>query len=173
MANNGETIKWSKLHGMDVQILSEGKSAGVIEDFYVKVKTEGPALESTASIYALKVRTRVEGARVLPASAIETIGPNAVIVKNAEMLARELPPLPLGSSLLARKVAGENGHALGTISEIWLGTVPPSALRIAAFELANNTGRSHRRSRGFTANAVMRYEDEKIVVQEQIARHLD
>jgi|GEM_PF-999236 len=172
MANNGETIKWSDLLGMNVQILSEGRSAGVIEDFYVKVKAYGSAIENTASIYALKVRTRVEGVRALPGSAIEAIGPDGVIVKNAETLARELPPLPLGSRLIARKVVGENGHALGKISEIWLGIVPPSALRIAGFELDNHTGRSHRR-RGFTANSVLRYEDDVIVVQEQIARHLD
>ncbi len=172
MANNGGTIKWSDLRGMNVQILSEGRSAGIIEDFYIKVKTYGQTIEDTASVYALKVRTRVEGARSLPASAIETIGPDAVIVKNAEMLARELPPLPLGSSLIARKVVGENGRALGTISEVKLGIVPPSALRIAVFELANHDKRS-RRHRGFTANSVTRYEDDVIVVQEQIARHLD
>lgn len=172
MANNGETIKWSALRGMNVQILSEGRSAGVIEDFYIKVKTYGQAIENTASIYALKVRTRVEGALALPASAIETIGPDAVIVKNTEMLARELPPLPPGSGLIGRKVVGENGRELGTISEIWLGIVPPSALRIAGFELANHDKRSQRR-RGFTANSVVRYEEDGIVVQEQIARHLD
>lgn len=172
MANNGETIKWSALRGMNVQILAEGRSAGIVEDFYIKVKTYGQAIENTATVYALKVRTRIEGDRVLPGSAIETIGPDAVIVKNAETLARELPPLPLGSSLMGRKVQGENGRILGTISEIWLGIVPPSALRIAGFELENHTGRAHRH-RGFTANSVLRYEDDVIVVQEQIARHLD
>ena len=163
MVNSRETMKWSDLYKRDVNILSEGRVAGIVDDFYLK--------EGTNAIYALKVHTRIEGDFALPASAIEAIEPEAVTVKSAEMLTKALPPLPLGSTLISCKVVGEKGEELGTVNEIWLGIVPPVALRVAAFEMASNSARSHH-NKGFTANAIVRYEDGLIVIQEQIAHHL-
>ena len=123
---------WFDLRGLPVNIPSEGRSVGTVDDFYYKVGTN--------AIYALRIKTGLSGFKALAASAISTIERNAVTVASQEMLIDEsnggdLTELPLGNNLLAYNVLSESGALLGAIESILLATNPPVALRIAAFKL--------------------------------------
>ena len=149
--------KWSELHGMKVAIASEGKNAGVVEDFYFQ--------PNTSSIYALSVRTRLAGIKALPADSIKDIVNDAVIIDSEQMLTTRIPPFPLGSSLLNSVVKGENDKEAGTIVEVLIGTVPINALRIAGYEMTGMSSRRSNRSKILDVDAVMHYdEDDKVVV---------
>jgi uncharacterized protein YrrD len=72
--------------------------------------------------------------------------------------------------LIARKVVSEKGNELGTIKDVLLGVEPIVAMRVAGLEVSN--GSFKRQSRGLTADAIARYEDEAIVVDDKLARKL-
>ena len=125
---------WFDLRGLPVTIPSEGRNVGTVEDFYYKVGTN--------AIYALRVKVGFSGFKALIASAISTIDRNAVTIASQEMLIDEnhggdLMELPLGNNLLTYNALSENGTALGPIENIFIATVPPVALRIEAYQLAN------------------------------------
>jgi sporulation protein YlmC with PRC-barrel domain len=164
MANDNSMKKWSELCGLAVYVPKEGKSLGVIEDFFFK--------EGTNSVYALLVRTHVLGDYVLPVSAIKTIEPERVTIDNENLLIKAHPPLSRIGNLRGHKVMGESGTKVGTVGEIWLGINPPTALRVAAIELASPSEQHVHHPKAFTADAVAMYNADTIVIHDQVARKL-
>jgi uncharacterized protein YrrD len=152
---------WLDLRGLPVTIPSEGRRAGIVDDFYYK--------EGTNAVYALRVKTGFLGFKALAASAISTVDPRAVTVANEQMLIDEsnggdLTQLPLGSNLLAFKVLSESGTFLGTVGNILLATYPPVALHIAAFRLAGG--------RTFSAEEVTGYGTGIMYILDKAAKRL-
>src|SRR5205085_9921929 len=106
---------WFDLRGLPVNIPSEGRNVGTVEDFYYQVGTN--------AIYALRIQTGLSGFKALAASAISTIERNAVTIVSEEMLIDEsnggdLTELPLGNNLLTYTVLSESGASLGNIESI-------------------------------------------------------
>jgi sporulation protein YlmC with PRC-barrel domain len=164
MDNNSTRKKWSDLRGLVVYVPKEGKPLGTVEDFFFK--------EGTNSVYSLLVHTRVHGDYSLPVRALQSISKEKVTIDNENMLIKALPPLPTSQDLVGHKVVGESGSEVGTVGEIWLDTEPLTALRIAGLELASTDSRRSRHSKLFTADAVATYDDERVVIHDQIARRL-
>jgi uncharacterized protein YrrD len=126
---------WFQLRGLPVTIPSEGRSAGVIEDFYYKLEVN--------TVFALRVNVGLTGYRLLIPSAIRTIERDAVTIESDMALIEEshagaISNYPVGSTLLSRRVSSEDGRSLGSVSDLLLDTSPPVALRLAAFKLAGN-----------------------------------
>lgn len=163
MENNTATRKWSELRKMDVAVPSEGKIVGQVEDFFVK--------EGTHAVYALSVHTRVHGDLTVPVTGIKSIEDKRINLINAQMMKKAVPGFTRGQSLLARKVVDEQGTEVGTVKDIVLGIEPIVAMRIEAFEVARN-GTNSRRPRGFTSEAVERFDDDGIVIDEKVAKKL-
>jgi hypothetical protein len=152
---------WFDLRGLHVNIPSEGRSAGTVEDFYYKAGTN--------AIYALRIKIRLSGYIALATSAISTIDKNAVTIASEEMLIDEsnggdLMELPLGNNLLGYNVLSESGNSLGTIEGILLATYPPVALRIAAFKLADG--------KIFSAEEVTNYGRSELYILDKVAKRL-
>jgi uncharacterized protein YrrD len=152
---------WFDLRGLPVNIPSEGRSAGIVDDFYYKAGTN--------AIYALRIKTSLSGYMALAASAISTIDKNAVTIANPEMLIDEsnggdLTELPLGNNLLGYDVLSESGNSLGSIKSILLATYPPVALRIAAFQLASG--------KTFSAEEVTDYGRSELYILDKVAKRL-
>jgi uncharacterized protein YrrD len=152
---------WFELRGLPVTIPGEGRSVGTVDDFYYKVGTN--------AIYALRVKTGLSGFKALAASAISTIGRNAVTVASEQMLIDEsnggdLTELPLGSNLFSYRVLSESGTSSGTVGNILLATNPPVALRIAAFQLAGG--------KTFSANEVTSYGKGELYILDKVAKRL-
>ena len=162
MPNEKNIRKWSELQGLKVAIPSEGKNAGTVEDFYFQ--------PGTNSIYALSVHTRLAGIKALPANETKDIVGDAVIIDSEQMLTMRIPPFPLGSSLLNSKVKGENDKEVGTIVEILIGTVPTNALRVVGYEVVD-ASRAKRR-KVFDADAVTRYDEKVIIIDNQTVSSL-
>jgi uncharacterized protein YrrD len=164
MPNQKNVRKWSELRGLKVAILSQGKNAGIVEDFYFQLGTN--------SIYALGVRTPLAGIKALPANAIKDIVGDAVIIDSERMLTTRIPPFPLGSSLLQATVKGENEKEAGTITEILIGTVPVNALRVVGYEVTDNASRRSNRHKVLGADAVLHYDESLMVVDNQTVAKL-
>ena len=152
---------WFDLRGLPVNIPSEGRSAGTVDDFYYKVGTN--------SIYALRIKTGLSGYLALATSAISTIEKNAVTIASQEMLIEEsnggdLTELPLGNNLPGYTVLSENGASLGAIENILLATYPPVALRIAAFQLVGG--------KTFSAEEVTAYGRSELYILDKVAKRL-
>jgi uncharacterized protein YrrD len=152
---------WFDLRGLPVNIPSEGRSVGTVDDFYYKVGTN--------AVYALRVKTGLSGFMALAASAISTIDQNAVTIASQEMLIDEsnggdLTDFPLGNNLLGYHVLSESGTSLGTIENILLATYPPVALRISAFQLASG--------KTFSAMEVTRYGRNELYILDKAAKRL-
>ncbi|MGZ6367048.1 MAG: PRC-barrel domain-containing protein, partial [Ktedonobacteraceae bacterium] len=81
MDSNHSIRNWFDLRGLPVNITSEGRSVGTVEDFYYKAGTN--------AIYALRIKTRLSGYMALATSAISTIDKNAVTIASQEMLIDE------------------------------------------------------------------------------------
>jgi sporulation protein YlmC with PRC-barrel domain len=157
MDDNKTTRRWSELQKLAVYVPKQGRSVGTVTDFYFK--------PDSGAIYALHVQTRVNGDYALPVSAIKAIDPDKITIDNENMLIRLLPPLPTGASLPGRKVVSERGDDLGRIGDLWVDVEPVIAPHLALFELAGH-------SKGFTADAVADYEDDEVVIHDQVARKL-
>ena len=152
---------WFELRGLPVNIPSEGRSVGTVEDFYYKAGTN--------AIYALRIETGLSGFKALAASAIGTIEQNAVTIASEEMLIDEsnggdLTELPLGNNLLGYNVLSESGKSVGIIEGIQLATYPPVALRIAAFHLASG--------KTFSAEEVTAYGRNELYMLDKVAKRL-
>ena len=154
---------WFELRGLPVVITGEGRSVGVVDDFYYKLETN--------SIYALRVKSSTFGLgyRVLSASAISTIERAAVTIASDSMLIAEansghLLELPTSSSLLSSVVKSEDGNVLGKVDSILLATNPPVALRIAAYQLDNG--------KRFSANEVTDYDGNVMYILNKAAAKL-
>jgi uncharacterized protein YrrD len=152
---------WFDLRGLPVYIPREGRSAGIVDDFYYKVGTN--------AIYALRIKTRLAGFKALAASAISSIDQKAVNIVSEEMLIDEsnggdLTDLPLGNNLPGYTVLSESGTSLGTVENILLATYPPVALRIAAFQLAGG--------KIFYAKEVTDYGRNELYILDKVAKRL-
>jgi uncharacterized protein YrrD len=153
--------KWSEIRGMPVVIVSEGRNAGTVEDFYYKLEIN--------SIYALRINAGINGYRILSASAISTIERASITIASDMMLIDEansghLLELPTSTSLLSSVVKNENGDVLGKVNGILLATDPPVALRIAGYQLDNG--------RRFSANAVTDYDGNAVYILNKVANGL-
>jgi len=152
---------WFDLRGLPVTVPSEGRRVGTVDDFYYKAGTN--------AIYALRIKTGLSGFKALAASAISTIEQIAVTVASEEMLIDEsnggdLTDLARGNNLLTYRVLSGSGTSLGTIENILLGTYPPVALRIAAFQLAGG--------KIFSAKEVTSYGRGEIYILDKVAKKL-
>src|SRR5260370_3892466 len=113
---------WLDLRGLPVTLPSEGRRAGIVDDFYYK--------EGTNAVYALRVKTGFLGFKALAASAISTIDLRAVTIANEQMLidesnGGELTQLPFGSNLLAFQGPIASGTLVATLDNILPATYPP------------------------------------------------
>lgn len=151
--------KWSELRGLKVAIPSQGKNAGIVEDFYFQLGTN--------SIYALAVRTPLAGVKALPANVIKDIVGDAVIIDSEQMLTTRIPPFPLGSSLLNTAIQGENEKEAGTIAEILIGTIPVNALRVVGYEVTDKSNRRSNKHKVLGADAVLHYDENLMVIDNQ------
>lgn len=161
MSDDKAIRKWSELQHIRVFVPSTGRSMGTVEDFYFKPASTG--------IDGLLVRTRLGDTLFLPTSSIQEFQHDAIIIANEQMLGKRPSPFPLGSSLIGNKVQDEKGNDLGTIGEIFIGTEPPIATRVISFELTSN---GHGRPKGFTSDAVINYQPNLFVIQNQISKRL-
>jgi uncharacterized protein YrrD len=170
MDSNASTRKWTEIRGLAVVALGTGLKVGTVEDFYFEPESN--------SVRGLRVKTGLFGNKALPSNAISSIGRDAIITANEEMVIDEshdgrLPELPLGHNLLSYKVISESGSVVGTVGNIFLNTEPPVALRVTRFELAGNLGeRITRHYQTFSAQEVIRYGQDVIVILDQAARQL-
>jgi uncharacterized protein YrrD len=164
MANEKAIRRWSELKGLKVAIPSEGRNAGEVEDFYFQ--------PGTNSIYALSVHTRLSGSMALPASVINEIVSDAVIIESEQMLSKRVPPFPKGTTLLSSKVRGEDGKETGIIADILISVIPPVALHVVGFEVADASGKRSNRRKVLDADAVTQYDEGILVIDNQTARKL-
>jgi uncharacterized protein YrrD len=170
MVNEPNVRKWNELRGLAVVALDTGEKLGTVEDFYFESETN--------AVRGFRVKTSLFNSKALPTSTISSIGRDAIITQNAEMVIDEshdsrLKTMPLGSTLLSYKVMGENGTVIGSVGNVLINTVPPNALRVVSFELSGNLGEritSHYQT--FSSNDVMRYGQDVIVILDQVARSL-
>jgi len=162
MENHKTMRKWSELHELKVVVPSEGKIVGNVTDFLFKAGTN--------AVYALRVHTRVNGDYTLPVTGIKSIENDRINILNAQMLTKAVPGFAQGHSLIARKVVSEKGNEIGTVKDVLLGIEPIVAMRVAGIEVSNGSFKHH--NQGFAADAVTRYEDGTIFVDEKLARKL-
>ena len=152
---------WFDLRGLPVNIQSEGRSVGTVDDYYYQADTN--------AISALRIKTSLSGFKVLAASAISSIDQKAVTIANQEMLIDEsnsgdITELPLGNNLLGYSVLSESGTSLGTIEGVLLATYPPVALRISAFQLASG--------KTFSAMEVTKFGRNELYILDKAAKRL-
>ena len=152
---------WFDLRGLPVNIHSEGRSVGTVDDYFYQADTN--------AISALRIKTSLSGFKVLAASAISSIDQKAVTIANQEMLIDEsnsgdITELPLGNNLLGYSVLSESGTSLGTIEGVLLATYPPVALRISAFQLA--------RGKTFSAMEVTKFGRSELYILDKAAKRL-
>lgn len=170
MQSNEYIRRWTELRGLAVVIISEGRKAGTLEDFYFD--------PGTNEVYALRLKTGLFGNKALLSSAINAIGQDAITVNTEEMLTEEkhdgrLPVLPLGQSLLSYRVLSEKGNVVGNVGNILIDTSRPVALHITAFELSGGLrDRLTGRYPTFSANEIVRYGEDVIVIIDQAAKRL-
>jgi uncharacterized protein YrrD len=162
MENHKTMRKWSELHELKVVVPSEGKVIGNVTDFLFK--------EGTNAVYALRVHTRVNGDYILPVTGIKSIEDDRISIINAQMLTKFVPSFSQGHRLIARKVVSEKGSEIGIVKDVLLGVEPIVAMRVAGLEVSN--GSFKHRSYGVAADAVARYEDEAVIVDDKLARKL-
>lgn len=167
---NDYVRKWSDLQGLAVVALDTGVKIGTIDDFYFEPEEN--------AIRAFRVKTGLFGSKALLCSAISSIGRDAVVTQNKDMVVPEdhdgrLPQLPLGRSMLSYKIMSESGTLVGTIGNILINTNPPNAIRVTSFELSGSLGeRITGHYQTFSANEVSRYGQDVIVIPDRIALDL-
>ncbi|HEY0757317.1 MAG TPA: PRC-barrel domain-containing protein [Ktedonobacteraceae bacterium] len=154
----GEFLSWSEISDRPVYLAGQGRQIGLVDDFYYDPDTQ--------SITALRVKTHLNGSRVLLASAIALIDLAGVTIANQNMLIDEanaghIYQLPRGQQLLGSRVVSEQGRELGVVGSLLLGVSPPVALRISAIDLRS------RGSRRISAHALLSIEEGTLVVMEQ------
>jgi uncharacterized protein YrrD len=149
---------WFALRGLPVSIPTEGRNAGVVEDFYFML--------DTCRVYALRVRVGILGTRLLTTNAIRSIERDAVTIASEMMLIEEshggsYDEMHLGHALIGQEVRNESERSLGKISDIILDTQPVAALRVA--ELVLDGGRT------FSATEVTAQRNDVVYVLDKVA----
>src|SRR6266516_1643063 len=160
------TRKWSELHGIAVVSVADGKKIGTSYDFYFDTITQ--------SVYALQVHSGLFGHKVLPVSYISTFGQDAITIASEEGLRSKsederVATLAYGQSLCSYKVMSTSGTLVGTVGNVLLDTSTPTALKIAAFELARSL-REHLGGRypTFPVSQVVRYGEDVLVISDEV-----
>src|SRR5437016_2744639 len=115
MDNNLSIRRWSEFRNLAVVALDTKIKVGTVDDFYFEPETN--------AVRGLRVKTALSGYRALPANFINEIKKDVITTDSAVMVIEEdhdrrLSQLPLGHSLLSRKVIGENGRVVGTVGNI-------------------------------------------------------
>ena len=169
MDNNPTTRKWTDMRGLAVVALDTGIKVGTVDDFYFETESN--------AVRGLRVNTGLLGYKALPSNGISAIGRDAITTANQEMVIEEshdgrIPALPLGHNLFSYKIMSESGDHIGTVGNIILNTHPPIALRVAGFELAAGPGERITHHRTFSAQEVIHYGQDVIVILDQVARQL-
>lgn len=170
MLNDPNVRKWNELRGLAVVALDTGEKLGTVEDFYFEPEEN--------SVRGFRVKTGLFGSKALPTSAISSIGRDAVVTQNAEMVIDErhdkrLHAIPLGRDLLSYKVMGESGTVVGSIGNVLINTNPPNALEVVGFELSKSLGeRISGHYQTFSSKEVTRYGHDVIVIHDQVAKSL-
>jgi uncharacterized protein YrrD len=171
MDTSQPTRKWSELHGIAVVSLADGKKIGTCDDFYFDPVTQ--------SVYALRVKTSLFGHKVLPVAYISTFGQDAITIASEEGLRSKsederVAALPSAQSLHSYKVMSASGTVVGTVGNVLLDTSTPTALKIAAFELARSL-REHVSGRypTFPATQVVRYGEDVLVISDEVVQSLN
>jgi uncharacterized protein YrrD len=164
------TRKWSELHDIAVVSVADGKKIGTCDDFYFD--------PSTQSVYALQVKTGLFGHKVLPVSYISTFGQDAIMIASDEGLRSKsederVATLSSGQSLHLYKVMSTSGTLVGTVGNVLLDTSTPTALKIAAFELARSLReRLSGRYPNFPASQVVSYGEDVLVIPDDAVQSL-
>ncbi|MFL5629140.1 MAG: PRC-barrel domain-containing protein [Ktedonobacteraceae bacterium] len=170
MENIQTTRRWSDLHGIAVVSLADGRKVGTCDDFYFDLTTH--------RVHALRVKTGLLGHKLLSVAKISAIGHDAITTPNEEGFHSEsadtqVANLASGEALRSYRVMSASGTLIGTVGNILLDVSTPSALSIAAFELA---GGLRERLRGhyptFSAAQVLRYGQDVMVVPDELAQTL-
>jgi len=165
------TRKWSELHGIAVINIADGKKIGTCDDFYFDPNNQ--------SVYALQVKTSLFGHKVLPVSNISAFGQDAITIASEEGLRSKsederVATLTSGQSLHSYKVMSASGTLVGTIGNVLLDTSTPTALKIAAFELARSLReRFGGRYPTFPASQVVGYGQDVLVIPDEVVQSLD
>ena len=170
MSNIQATKKWTELSGLAIVSLADGKKLGTCDDFYFE-----PA---TTRVYGLRVKTGVLGHRVLLTTSINNIGQDAITTENEERLISEselknMPTVVAGRNLDGYKIMSENGTVVGKLGNVLIDISVPNNLRIASYELAGNfLQQIGNRDHSFTADRVLRYGADVLVIPDDIALNL-
>ena len=170
MQNTEMTKKWSELRGIALVTIDGGKKEGTLDDLYFDPQTTG--------VRALRVKTGLFGHRALLVSSINAIGTDAITFAKEDMLIDEkddalLQNMPFGSTLLSYKILTEGGNVVGTVSDFILEVSNPSQLHIVTYELPGNLfGRLGGHHPSFTANQVIRYGRDVMVIPDAVAESL-
>lgn len=167
---NTQHIKWSELHGIAIVSLSDGKKIGTVEDFYFDPTSQ--------HIIALRVKTGLLGHRILNATAINTVGRDAITTPNEETLQHEsnspqLTGMISGQNLTSYRVMSESGTVVGKIGNLFLTWAEPTAPVLSMLELSGGlleglTGKHQ----DFPANQVLRYGADVIVIPDSVGQQL-
>ena len=152
--------KWSELLNIPVYVPKLGKSIGSVVDFFFK--------EGSNSIYALRVHTRVNGDFALPAGGIKAVEVDKVTIDNENMLIKALPPLPQSKDLIGMPAVSEKDEVLGEVSEVSIALYPLDAMRLNSLVISTNGHKAW----DISADSVVSFTDEKVVVEDHIARKL-
>lgn len=170
MQNNTTTRKWSEIQGLAAVTINTGKKIGTIDNFYFD--------PSTNVIKGFVIRTGFFGHRAILAKDINSIGTDALILKDEEMLTserneEELHHLRLGSSLLSYRLLSEGGNVIGTIGNIILDIAQPQAIQIMVIELSGGL-REHISGHypSFPASQITRYGQDVVVIPDTVAESL-
>jgi uncharacterized protein YrrD len=170
MENVQITKKWSKLRGIAVVSLADGSKLGTCDDFYFD--------PTTSAISGLRVKTGLLAHKLLPVSAINTFGEDAITTAAEDALQREsddksVSALPRATDLHDYKVMSAGGNALGTVGDIILDVSAPTTSRIAAFELGSGLReRLSGKHVSFSASQVQRYGQDVLVLPDEVAQSL-
>ncbi|HET8913493.1 MAG TPA: hypothetical protein VFN23_18620 [Ktedonobacteraceae bacterium] len=159
-----KTRRWSELYHSAVTIPSEGRQVGILEDFFFE--------PDSSLIRALLIRDTMQQERALANYYILEIEQKTITISNADALIERLPNLPTGHKLLNLPIVGESGEEVGVVGEIMIGVVPTIAIRIAALTLPDYRSGILSGPKHISANNIVRYEQERIVIFDQVARRL-
>lgn len=160
MANDGIVRTWSTLSGMAVVSQTRGYTFGVVEDFFFKAGTN--------AIDSFLVNRGVQGLKALPVTAIVSIEKDVVIIRNDQAFIGLLPGLPTAQKLLDYSVMSENGEAIGAVNEILVAVDPTVATRVIGFDFVT----SDKRKKRFSANDILHYHSNAIIISDQDAKKL-
>lgn len=156
--------KWSELYHAKITIPSEGRQVATLEDFYYE--------PDSSLIKAFLVRDRLQQEHILPNGYILAVEQNTITIPNANVIVERRPDLPTGHKLLNLSIVSESGEEVGTVGEILIGTIPTTAIRIVAITLSNYRSGLLGGPKYLTANNIVNYNQDQVVIFDQVAKQL-